>query len=104
MRVLAQIEGTFRSVLVAKIADRLRNCQNVSFGESATQGRASMATRAKSYPLSWVCKIGLALIVSLFKSLQIHEQFLWRRLPRQRRDCDRSIFFLAHCFDFRSCK
>ena len=94
MRVLAHIKGTIDTLLLAVLANCLRDGKDVRFGEAAILGRAAMATGAEGDHLRGIANVGLALVVFALQTRDIDQHVLGRRLTRQRRDA----LALLRCF------
>ena len=86
MCVLAHEERTAGAVRLPVVADRLGDGEDVGFGERPMQRRAAMATGAEPDQLVRIREIGPATEIFAFKLREIDQQFLRRRLSRERRD------------------
>src|SRR6266446_1195161 len=81
--ILAQIEWAISALHAAEIADRLGDCQDMSFCERATQRRASMAARAEGNPLVAVGEVWLTFIVLPFEPRQVNQHLGGSRFARE---------------------
>jgi hypothetical protein len=86
MRVLAYEERTVGAVRLPIVADCLGDGEDVGFGERPMQWRAAMATGAEPDQLVRILEVGPATEIFAFKPRGIDQQFLRRRLARERRD------------------
>ena len=85
VRILAHVQGSARSLRAPKIADRLRNRQDVHLGERAVERRPAVSTGAETHTLARIRRIGRARVVLALEPRRIDKHFLGSRLTGERR-------------------
>src|SRR5439155_12818057 len=73
------------TTLFRSLADRLRDGDDMGFGEGAVQGRATMAAGAEADELLRIADIGEAGVVFVHQPAYVDEQFGWSRFAGERR-------------------
>ena len=86
--VFPHVEWAAGSLLSPVVADRLRNCEDVRFGERALQRRTAVSTGAEADQLIGIMQVGMALEIFLLQTSDVDQHFLWRRFASEGRDGD----------------
>ena len=77
VRVFPQVQRAIGALAAAVVADGLGNGQDVGLVKRSVQRRAAVPAGTEADPLSRVIHIGLARVILLFESGQVHQDVLW---------------------------